>query len=239
MSPRRSCHVVTCSRQSVRYLLNSRSARVSFSQVQRMFIVEHYLASRSYLTCQNEFKDTFSDSPVPNKSTISRLVKRFRDTGTLHRVASDMRKRVNACIAERGGHFQHLMWHWFMFSDFNVIYFLQIEHVSGMGCVTFRSPCMLGAIINLIFIYLFIYLLSYVQIMCCLAAVNYCRILKYWQKINVYILHTHLIKSEVVKLSTWGALVRGDDLIAKFEPSDYFHSSRSDVNELVSVPYAS
>jgi hypothetical protein len=28
---------------------------------------------------------------------------------TLHRVASDMRKRVNACIAERGGHFQHLI----------------------------------------------------------------------------------------------------------------------------------
>jgi hypothetical protein len=28
---------------------------------------------------------------------------------TLHRVASDMRKRVKACIGERGGHFQHLM----------------------------------------------------------------------------------------------------------------------------------
>jgi hypothetical protein len=27
---------------------------------------------------------------------------------TLHRVASDMRKRVNACIAERGGHFPTL-----------------------------------------------------------------------------------------------------------------------------------
>jgi hypothetical protein len=49
---------------------NSRSARISFSQVQRLFIVEHYLASRSYLTCQNEFRDTFPDSPVPNKSKI-------------------------------------------------------------------------------------------------------------------------------------------------------------------------
>jgi hypothetical protein len=27
--------------------------------------------------CQNEFKDTFPDSPVPNKSTVSRLVNRF------------------------------------------------------------------------------------------------------------------------------------------------------------------
>jgi hypothetical protein len=77
---------------------------MSFSQVQRVFIVEHYLASRSYLTCHSEFRDTFPDSPVPNKST-SRLVNRFRDTGTLHWVASDMRKRANACIAERGGHF--------------------------------------------------------------------------------------------------------------------------------------
>jgi transposase len=56
---------------------------MSFSRVQRVFIVEHYLASRSYLTCQNEFKDTFPDSPVPNKSTVSRLVNRFRDTGSV------------------------------------------------------------------------------------------------------------------------------------------------------------
>jgi Fe2+ or Zn2+ uptake regulation protein len=82
---------------------------MSFSQVQRVFIVEHYLASHSYLTCQNKFRDTFTDSPVPNKSTISRLVNHFRDTGALHRVASNMRKRVNACITERGGHFQHLI----------------------------------------------------------------------------------------------------------------------------------
>jgi hypothetical protein len=82
---------------------------MSFSQVQRVFIVEHYLAPRSYLTCQNEFSDTFPDSPVPNKSTISRLVNRFRDTETLLRVASNTRKRVNACITERGGHLQHLI----------------------------------------------------------------------------------------------------------------------------------
>jgi hypothetical protein len=88
---------------------NSRSARMSFSQVERVFIVEHYLVSRSYLTCQNEFRDTFPDSPVPNKSTISRLVNRFRNTGTLHRVTSNMRKRVNACIVKHGGHFQHLI----------------------------------------------------------------------------------------------------------------------------------
>jgi hypothetical protein len=86
--PRKSRHVVTCSRQSVIFQLsfNSRSARMSFSQVQQIFVVEHYLASRSYLTCQNKFRDKFPDSPVPNNSTISRIVNRFRDTGTLHRV---------------------------------------------------------------------------------------------------------------------------------------------------------
>jgi hypothetical protein len=57
---------------------NSRSARMSFSQVQRVFIVENYLASRSYLTCQNEFKDTFPDSPAPNKSTVYCLANRFQ-----------------------------------------------------------------------------------------------------------------------------------------------------------------
>jgi hypothetical protein len=56
---------------------NSRRARMSFSQVQRVFIVEHYLASHSYFTCQNEFRDTFPESPVPNKLTISCLVNRL------------------------------------------------------------------------------------------------------------------------------------------------------------------
>jgi hypothetical protein len=85
-----------------------RNAGVPFSQVQRVVIVGHYLASGSYLNFQSEFRDTFPDSPVPNKWIISRLVNRFRDTGTLHLLASNMWKGVNACIAERGGHFQHL-----------------------------------------------------------------------------------------------------------------------------------
>jgi transposase len=58
-------------------------SKMSFSQVQRLFIIEHYLASRSYFTCQNEFRDTFPDSPLSNKSTIYRLVNRFRDTGSV------------------------------------------------------------------------------------------------------------------------------------------------------------
>jgi hypothetical protein len=60
------------------------------------------------------FRDIFPDSGVPNKSTVSPAVNRFRDKETLYRVVSDPRKRVNACIAERGGHFQRLI-HYFCF----------------------------------------------------------------------------------------------------------------------------
>jgi hypothetical protein len=48
-----------------------------------VFIVKHYQASHSYLTCQNDFRDTFPDSPVSNKLKISRLVNRFCDTGSV------------------------------------------------------------------------------------------------------------------------------------------------------------
>jgi hypothetical protein len=123
--PRRSRHVVTCSRPSVRRLSSSSQiARTSFSQVQRFFTAEHCLASRSYLICQNVFRDTFPCSPVPNRPTMSRPVNSVRDTGCVHRVASVVGKEVNACIAERGSHFQHLIWHCFLFPDFNVVCFL-------------------------------------------------------------------------------------------------------------------
>jgi hypothetical protein len=80
---------------------------MSFSQVQRVFIVEHYLTSHSYLTCQNEFRDTFPDSPVPNKSTVSRLVNRFRDTGSVQDINRSGRPLSDD--RERGGHFQHFI----------------------------------------------------------------------------------------------------------------------------------
>jgi hypothetical protein len=88
---------------------NSRNARMSFSQVQRMFIVEHCLASRSYLTCQNEFWYTFPDSPVPNESTLSRLVNRFRDTGSVQDRNRSGRPSVLSDGTERGVYFEHVI----------------------------------------------------------------------------------------------------------------------------------
>ncbi|KDR08437.1 hypothetical protein L798_01784 [Zootermopsis nevadensis] len=61
------------------------------------------MASHSYLTFQSEVRDTFSDCLVVNKSTVSRLVNDFRGTAILSRDASNVRKMVDARIAERGG----------------------------------------------------------------------------------------------------------------------------------------
>jgi hypothetical protein len=80
-----------------------------FPQVLCVFVVEHFLASHYYLSCQNEFRDTSSDSPVSNRTTESRLMNRFCDTETLHLVASNLTKEVNICIIEGGGHFQRLI----------------------------------------------------------------------------------------------------------------------------------
>jgi hypothetical protein len=53
-----------------------------FSQDQHVFILEHYFSTWSYAECQNAFRNSFPDSVVPNKSTIQRLVKHFRETGS-------------------------------------------------------------------------------------------------------------------------------------------------------------
>jgi hypothetical protein len=89
-----------------------------------MFIVKHYLASRSYLTFQNEFRDKFPNSPMPNKSTISRLVNRFRDTGSMQVRNRSGQPLVLSDDTKWGGNFKHLIEHCFLFSDFNIIYFL-------------------------------------------------------------------------------------------------------------------
>jgi hypothetical protein len=106
--------------------LNSRSARMSFSQVQRAFIVEDYLASRSYLTCQNEFRDTFPDSPVPNKSTISRLVNRFRSLqkffNGLHQTWEKEWMHASLNAVDIFTTLYNIAF--FLVSDFSVIYFL-------------------------------------------------------------------------------------------------------------------
>jgi hypothetical protein len=54
-----------------------------FRKINVFFILEHYFFTRSYGECQNAFRNSFPDSVVPNKSTIQRLVERFRETGSI------------------------------------------------------------------------------------------------------------------------------------------------------------
>jgi hypothetical protein len=57
--------------------------KIFFSQDRRVFILERCFCTRSYAECQNAFRNSFPDSVVPNKSTIQRLVERFRETGSI------------------------------------------------------------------------------------------------------------------------------------------------------------
>jgi hypothetical protein len=56
---------------------------MSFSQEQRVFILEHYFASRSYARVADEFRWRYPDSAVPNNSTITRLIDGFRECGSV------------------------------------------------------------------------------------------------------------------------------------------------------------
>ena len=78
-------------------------AAMSFKQEYHVFIVVSYCESKSYLKCQEQFLNAFPDANVPNKYTICRLFKR------LLKVAYNVRKRVDACFENHGGHFQHLL----------------------------------------------------------------------------------------------------------------------------------
>lgn len=50
---------------------NSPDARMYVLQIQRVFIVEHFLTSRYYLTCKNEFGKKISDYLVSKDDDIS------------------------------------------------------------------------------------------------------------------------------------------------------------------------
>lgn len=56
---------------------------MSFSQEERVFIVEQYLSTRSYVHVVNEFRKKYPDAAVPNNSTITRLIARFRECGSV------------------------------------------------------------------------------------------------------------------------------------------------------------
>jgi hypothetical protein len=54
-----------------------------YSLAERVFIPEHYFASKSFAAVREAFSSAYPDKKVPNKTTIHRLVTKFWNTGSV------------------------------------------------------------------------------------------------------------------------------------------------------------
>ena len=54
-----------------------------FSKDERVFIIESYFAYKSYKRVKDKFRLKFPNSAVPNNTTITRLINKFRETGSV------------------------------------------------------------------------------------------------------------------------------------------------------------
>jgi hypothetical protein len=70
---------------------------MSFSQEQRVFIVGHYFASHSYAHVADEFRWEYPDSAVSNNLTITKIINRFWECGS---VSDRKRSRRPAILTE-------------------------------------------------------------------------------------------------------------------------------------------
>jgi hypothetical protein len=71
---------------------------------ERVFILESYLKTMSYAHCRQSLFEKFRIL----KMNIARAVEEVNER-TLRKVARNMAKRVDKCIAMNGRHFQHLL----------------------------------------------------------------------------------------------------------------------------------
>jgi hypothetical protein len=56
-------------------------ADMAYSQAERVFILEHYFASKSFAAVREAFSNAYPDKEVPNKATVHWQATTFRDTG--------------------------------------------------------------------------------------------------------------------------------------------------------------
>jgi hypothetical protein len=61
-----------------------------YSRAERVFILEHYFASKSFVAVREAFSNAYPDKGVLIKTTVHRLVTKFR---------------MDACLREDGGLF--------------------------------------------------------------------------------------------------------------------------------------
>jgi hypothetical protein len=59
------------------------SSNMVQSRGERVFILEHYFASKSSSAVREAFSNAYPDKEVTSKTTIHRLVRTFRDTGSV------------------------------------------------------------------------------------------------------------------------------------------------------------
>lgn len=67
---------------------------MNFTLQERIFLLERYLATNSYRETIDAFVFKFPDTRAPNKSTISRILARFRETGSV----ADRQKRRKCTV---------------------------------------------------------------------------------------------------------------------------------------------
>jgi hypothetical protein len=75
---------------------------------EHLFILESYFKTISYAHCRQSFFKKFRRQ-APVKSAIAKIIKKFRETDSLRKVARNMVKRVDKCTEMNGNYFQHLL----------------------------------------------------------------------------------------------------------------------------------
>jgi hypothetical protein len=58
-------------------------ANVVYSRAERVFILEYHFALKSFAAVREAYSNAYPDKEVRNKTTIHRLVIKFRDTGSV------------------------------------------------------------------------------------------------------------------------------------------------------------
>jgi hypothetical protein len=58
-------------------------ANMMYSRAERVFILEHYFALKSFAAVREAFSNVYPDNEVPNKKIIHRLVTKFLYTGNV------------------------------------------------------------------------------------------------------------------------------------------------------------
>jgi hypothetical protein len=65
-----------------------------YSRAEHVFIQEHYITSELFTAVRDAFRNAYNDNRVPNKTTIHRLVTKFRDRRSVYDRKHVRRRRV-------------------------------------------------------------------------------------------------------------------------------------------------